>query len=81
VIYNGNVYCAVIGNIGATVTRKSDGASVWMQGDDAVEIESQMDALDATAERGYPLGPFKSYEEHLDAVLSAYDEVLVEVQS
>jgi hypothetical protein len=52
-----------------------------MQGDDAVEIESQMDALDATAERGYPLGPFKSYEEHVDAVLSAYDEVLVEVQS
>lgn len=75
-IYDGEIYRAVIGNIGATITRKTDGASVFMQGDDANEIASQMDALDATAEKGYPIGPFKSYAQHIDAVLDAYDSVL-----
>jgi len=75
-IYEGNLYKAVIGNIGATITRKSDGASVFMQGDDLDEIASQMDALDATAEKGYPIGRFKSYAEHIDAILDAYDTVM-----
>jgi len=75
-IYDGKLYRAVIGNIGATITRKADKAEVFMQGDDALEIESQMDALDATAEKGYPIGPFKSYAEHIDAILDAYDCVL-----
>ena len=75
-IYDGNKYKAVIGNIGATITRKSDNAEVFMQGDDRDEIESQMDALDATAEKGYPIGPFKSYEQHIDAILDAYDDVM-----
>jgi hypothetical protein len=75
-IYDGIKYRAVIGNIGATITRKSDGASVFMQGDDAVEVESQMDALDATAEKGYPVEPFQTYAHHVDAVLDAYDSVM-----
>jgi len=75
-IYEGNKYKLVIGNIGATLTRKSDGKSIFAQGDDAIELESQMDALDATAERGYPVGPFTSYEQHIDAILDAYDDVL-----
>ncbi len=75
-IYDGIVYRAVIGNIGATVTRKSDGASVFMQDGDAVEIESQMDALDTTAEKGYPIGPFQSYAQHVDAILDSYEPVM-----
>jgi hypothetical protein len=63
-----------IGN--ALITRLSDKASVYMQGDDAVEIESQLDALEATAENGYPIGPFVDYASHLDAILDAYETVL-----
>ena len=65
----------------AEIVRLRDNASVYLQGDDAVEIESQMDALEATAENGYPIGPFADFESHLDAILDAYDDVLREVQS
>jgi hypothetical protein len=60
----------------ALITRLHDKASVYLQGDDAVEIESQLDALEATAEKGYPIGPFVDYASHLDAILDAYDTVL-----
>jgi hypothetical protein len=60
----------------AVIAQLSDNASVYLQGDDAVEVESQLDALDATAAGGYPIGPFQDYESHLDAILSAYDDVL-----
>lgn len=42
----------------ALITRLYDKASVYLQGDDAVEIESQLDALNATAEKGYPHGTY-----------------------
>lgn len=61
----------------ALLTRLKDKASVYLQGDDAVEIESQLDALEATAQGGYPVGPFEDYASHLDAVLDAYDAVMV----
>lgn len=60
----------------ALITRLHDKASVYLQGDDAVEVESQLDALEATAETGYPKGPFPDYASHLDAVLDAYDTVM-----
>lgn len=60
----------------ALITRLHNKASVYLQGDDAVEIESQLDALEATAEQGYPTGPFADYASHLDAVLDAYDTVM-----
>lgn len=60
----------------ALITRLRDKASVYLQGDDAVEVESQLDALEATAETGYPIGPFPDYASHLDAVLDAYDTVM-----
>ena len=60
----------------ALVTRLSDKKSVYLQGDDAVEVESQLDALEASAETGYPKGPFEDYASHLDAVLDAYSEVM-----
>lgn len=60
----------------ALLTRLKDKASVYLQGDDAVEIESQLDALEATAEKGYPIGPFPDYATHLDAILDAYDTVM-----
>lgn len=72
----GHKYSLKTNGFGAEIVRLHDGASVFMQGDDAVEIESQMDALEATAETGYPKGPFADYESHLDAILDAYDTVL-----
>jgi hypothetical protein len=74
---NGHLYSVWTDRFGnALITRLQDRASVYLQGDDAVEIESQLDALDATAEKGYPIGPFKDYESHLDAILDAYDTVM-----
>lgn len=61
----------------ALITRLHDKASVYLQGDDAVEIESQLDALEATAQGGYPAGPFEDYASHLDTVLDGYDAVMV----
>ncbi len=60
----------------ALITRLRDRASVYLQGDDAVEVESQLDALAATAQAGYPIGPFADYASHLDAILDAYDTIL-----
>jgi hypothetical protein len=71
--YDGVKYKAVIGNIGATITRKCDNASVWMQGDDVLELTNELEALD---DYTYPRGPFKSHAEHIDAVLDAYEGVL-----
>jgi hypothetical protein len=72
--YNYRVQTDRFGN--ALITRLKDKASVYLQGDDAVEIESQLDALEATAEKGYPIGPFADYASHLDAILDAYDTVM-----
>jgi hypothetical protein len=72
--YNGNVYkldTDVIGNI--TITRRHDGASCFLQGDDTNELYLSLDALDNTV---YPSGPFKNYKAHLDAVLDAYESVI-----
>ncbi len=60
----------------ALIVRLHDRANVYLQGDDAVEIESQLDASEATASNGYPAGPFEDYASHLDAMLDAYDAVL-----
>lgn len=57
----------------AEITRLSDGASVFMQGDDAQEIESQLDALDASLEMH---GGKFDYPRALDRMLDAYDTVL-----
>src|ERR1700690_1959342 len=65
--YNYKVQTSRFGS--ALITRLRDGASVYLQGDDAVEIESQLDALEATAAQGYPTGPFVDYASHLDAIL------------
>ena len=76
-IETGYLYRVQVDRFGnALITRLKDRASVYLQGDDAVEIESQLDALDATAEKGYPIGPFVDYASHLDAILDAYDTVM-----
>ena len=73
----GHIYKVQTDRFGnALITRLSDKASVYLQGDDAVEIESQLDALEATAEKGYPIGPFRDFESHLDAILDPYDTVM-----
>jgi hypothetical protein len=72
-IYDGINYRAVIGNIGATITRKSDGANVFMQGEDADTLQADLDKVEDVR---HPSGPFKTYEQHIDALLDMYDDVL-----
>src|SRR5215475_8222075 len=67
-IYEGKFYRAVIGNIGATITRKSDGASAWMQGNEADQLQTVLDKLETY---NYPRGPFKTLAEHTDVILDA----------
>ena len=70
----GNKYSAIEdgqGNI--TITRKVDGATCYLQGDDAIEFMDNHRILDAIE---YPSGPFKTPAEHVDACLDAYDEVM-----
>lgn len=59
------------GNI--TITRLSDGASCYLQGDDAIAFRDDYCGLEDIV---YPSGPFKTPEEHVDACLSEYDTVL-----
>jgi hypothetical protein len=71
---NGNRYSAVedrMGNI--TITRKRDLASVYLQGDDAVEFLDNHRILEAV---DYPSGPFKTLAEHVDVCLDAYADAL-----
>lgn len=57
------------------VTRLSDGASVCLQGDDATIITDEIDAVDRVWAANKKTC-FTCYEEHLDAVFSAYDDVM-----
>lgn len=71
----GNNFSAVQDRMGHwTVTRLSDGASVYLQGDDAVEFSDTHRILDAIE---YPSGPFETAEQHIDACLDAYESVMV----
>ncbi len=71
---NGNHYSAVEDRMGnVTILRKSDMATVYLQGDDAVEFLDNHRILYAIE---YPSGPFKTSAEHVDACLDAYDEVM-----
>ena len=66
----GNHFSAIEDRLGNwTITRFSDNASVYLQGDDAVEFADNHRILDAIS---YPSGPFKTYEEHVDACLLYY---------
>ena len=70
----GNKYAAEQdrwGNI--EITRKRDGASCYLQGDDAIEFEDHHRIPHGIT---YPSGPFRTYEEHVDACLDAYDAVM-----
>ena len=71
---NGNHYSAKTDRFGnVTILRKSDLATVYLQGDDAVEFLDNHRILEAIE---YPSGPFKTSAEHVDACLDAYDEVM-----
>jgi len=70
----GNKYTARedrLGNI--TITRKTDGATCLLQGDDAIEFIDNHRILGAI---DYPSGPFRTPQEHVDACLDMYDGVL-----
>ena len=73
-ILNGNHYSAKSDSFGnVTILRKSDLATVYLQGDEAVEFVDNHRILDAIE---YPSGPFTTQAEHVDACLDAYDEVM-----
>lgn len=73
----GNKYTAKEDRSGSiTIRRKADGATCYLQGDDAIEFIDNHRILDAIE---YPSGPFKTSTEHVDACLDQYDAVL-EVQ-
>jgi hypothetical protein len=73
-ILHGNSYTATEDHMGnVTIRRKSDGATCYLQGDDATEFVDNHRILDAIE---YPSGLFKTSAEHIDACLDSYDEVL-----
>ena len=70
----GNKFSATRDRMGNwTITRLSDMASVYLQGDDAVEFTDNHRILDAIE---YPSGPFKTAAEHIDACLDAYETIM-----
>jgi hypothetical protein len=74
----GNKFSAVEDRMGNwTITRLSDGANAYLQGDDAVEFADNHRILGAIE---YPSGPFKTAEEHIDACLDAYEAILTVVR-
>jgi len=71
---SGNKYSAKEDRMGnVLITRKADGATCYLQGDDAIEFLDNHRILDAIE---YPSGPFKTSAEHVDACLDAYDAVM-----
>jgi hypothetical protein len=70
----GNHYSAKQDRMGNwTITRLSDLASVYLQGDDAVEFTDNHRVLGAET---YPNRIFKTAAEHVDACLDCYDVVM-----
>lgn len=70
----GNKYVAKEDRMGhVTITRKTDGASVYLQGDDAVEFLDNHRILGTDT---YPNHLFKTLADHVDACLDAYDHIL-----
>ena len=58
------------GNV--TITRKTDLATIYLQGDEAIEFIDNHRILDAIE---YPSGPFTTAAEHIDACLDVYSDV------
>lgn len=73
-ILNGNHYSAKSDRFGnVTILRKRDLATVYLQGDEAIEFLDNHRILDAIE---YPSGPFVTQADHVDACLDAYDAVM-----
>ena len=67
---SGNHYSAKDDSWGnVTITRRSDLATIYLQGDEATEFIDNHRIFEAF---GYPYGPFKTSAEHVDACLDAY---------
>jgi len=72
--YNGNKFAAIVDRMGRiTVVRKSDGADVFLQGDDTLDLHKSLLKMESIE---YPIGPFQTYEEHLDVVLDQYETIM-----
>ena len=66
---------------GIILRRLADGAEVYLQGDDATQILTELEQLDKLwcYRETHPKttrSPFRCFEEHQDAMLSQYDEVM-----
>lgn len=72
--YHGNAYTVLDDAQGCMViTRLEDGKSCFLQGDDTNELRESITHLESIT---YPCGPFKSFEQHLDVICDAYDDVM-----
>jgi hypothetical protein len=72
----GNKFSATQDRMGNwTVRRLTDGAEVYLQGDDAAEFAYGYGLLESKS-FAYPIGPFKTLEDHVDACLSDYEPVM-----
>lgn len=65
----------------AVIVTAKDGASVCLQGDEADMLREAIEKIDVLWADVYCNGKakpkaFKCYEAHLDAILSAYDDVM-----
>ena len=69
-VYLGNNYGARTVSCGMEIFTRDGEAVNWLQGDEANELEAQLDWVDNNK---YPFGPFQSYREHFDALLDQYD--------
>lgn len=78
---NGNHYTAEVNRFGhVTIKRLADNASVYLQGDDAIEFCTEYARFLGWNYDGesivYPSGPFQTEAEHIDACLDQYDGVM-----
>jgi hypothetical protein len=70
---SGNHYSAKDDSWGnVTITRRSDLATIYLQGDDATEFIDNHRILNAIE---YPSGPFATLAENVDACLDDYAEM------
>lgn len=71
---NGNHYRAEEDNFGNVIVfRKRDASTVYLQGEDATEFLLKYQILEVFQ---YPIGPFQTLAEHVDACLDVYDAVM-----
>jgi hypothetical protein len=72
----GNYFSATQDRLGNwTIRRHKDGAEVYLQGQDSRAFEADY-ANVIDHEYTYPIGPFQTWAQHVDACLDAYEVIM-----